>query len=280
MKSLCFLATIIAGSLLPATAGAEKAAESGTAKAPAAAKPEQKPAKATTETASAEDPKSPVEKPNTTYMFVGARFRYVIVPKFYLNLFSAGGTTVGVPAFGPEFTLRSNRFEYVLSAMYASYAMDPTPFKSKTDTAQAWELVDSTMKSLYLMSDFTWSSPIDPQWAIIYGAGFGLGIVFGELHRVQAYPPQGADVNDPYSYQPCVGPNLPRGDFCDTSNNHYPGYSEPSWANGGSKPMVFPWLSLQTGVRFKPTHDVMARLDIGWNIFNGPFFGIAGNYGL
>src|SRR5215831_13015978 len=170
MKSLCFLATIIAGSLLPATAGAEKAAESGTAKAPAAAKPEQKPAKATIETASAEDPKSPVEKPNTTYMFVGARFRYVIVPKFYLNLFSAGGTTVGVPAFGPEFTLRSNRFEYVLSAMYASYAMDPTPFKSKTDTAQAWELVDSTMKSLYLMSDFTWSSPIDPQWAIIYGA--------------------------------------------------------------------------------------------------------------
>jgi hypothetical protein len=230
--------------------------------------------------AAAVDSDSPYEKPNTTYLFVGLRFRYVIVPKFYTSLFADGGTTVGAPAFGPEFTIRQNRFEYVLSAMYASYAMDPTPFKSKSDNNLAWELVDSSIKSLYLMSDFSWSSPIDPKFSVLYGAGFGIGIIFGELHRVQAYPGSGG-VNDPYSYRPCVGPSNPDPNFCNPlDSNHFANYSEPSWASGGSKPIVFPWLSLQTGIRFKPTRQIMARLDVGWNIFNGPFFGLAGNYGL
>src|SRR5262245_33344806 len=71
-----------------------------------------------------DDPSNPFEKANTTYRFVGARFRYVVIPKFYMGLFGSGGATVGVPAFGPEFTIRKNGFEYVLSAMYASYALD------------------------------------------------------------------------------------------------------------------------------------------------------------
>ena len=78
--------------------------------------------------ANIDDPASPVEKNDTTYRFIGARFRYVIVPKFYMGIFADGGSTVGVPAFGPEFTIRKNGFEYVMSMMYASYAMDPTPF--------------------------------------------------------------------------------------------------------------------------------------------------------
>src|ERR1700750_211143 len=49
-----------------------------------------------------DDPNSPFEKNNQTYRFVGARFRYIIIPQFYMGLFGSGGTTVGVPAFGPE----------------------------------------------------------------------------------------------------------------------------------------------------------------------------------
>ncbi|HEY3593415.1 MAG TPA: hypothetical protein VGL13_06060, partial [Polyangiaceae bacterium] len=138
------------------------------AAAKADAKVDSAPSKdAATKDTVARDSNSPYEKPNTTYLFVGARFRYVIIPKFETSLFADGGTTVGIPAFGPEFTIRSNRFEYVLSLMYASYAMDPTPFKSKTDPAQAWELVDSSLKSLYFMSDFTWSSPLDPKFSLL-----------------------------------------------------------------------------------------------------------------
>jgi hypothetical protein len=224
-----------------------------------------------------DDPNSPVEKQNVTYRFVGARFRYVIIPKFYMGLFGDGGATVGVPAFGPEFTIRKNGFEYVLSAMYASYAMDPTPFKSKTDAADAWEIVDTNIKALYLMSDFLWSSELDPKFSVVYGAGFGVAAVFGDIHRVQATPGSGG-VDDPYTYKACAAPGA--GQFCGNDNNHYGDYTEPSWANGGSKPIIFPWLSLQTGFRFKPAKQFMGRIDIGWNLLNGPFFGLALNYGL
>jgi hypothetical protein len=225
-----------------------------------------------------DDPNSPVEKQNVTYRFVGARFRYVIIPKFYMGLFGDGGRTVGVPAFGPEFTIRKNGFEYVLSAMYASYAMDPTPFKSKTDPDVAYEIVDTDIKALYLMSDFLWSSELSKTSAVVYGAGFGVAAIFGDIHRVQSYPPNG--VTDPYSYVACQGVGNPNGSYCGNDNNHYGGYTEPSWANGGSKPIIFPWLSLQTGFRFKPAKQFMGRVDIGWNLLNGPFFGLALNYGI
>src|SRR5258708_14766137 len=105
-----------------------------------------------------DDPNSPFEKNNQTYRFVGARFRYIIIPQFYMGLFGSGGATVGVPAFGPEFTIRKNGFEYVLSLMYASYALDPTPFTAKTDPDTSYAIVDTNIKALYLMSDFLWSS--------------------------------------------------------------------------------------------------------------------------
>src|SRR5213078_1681247 len=138
-----------------------------------------------------DDPNSPFEKNNQTYRFVGARFRYIIIPQFYMGLFGSGGATVGVPAFGPEFTIRKNGFEYVLSLMYASYALDPTPFKAKTDPDTSYEIVDTNIKALYLMSDFLWSSEINPKFSFLYGAGFGIAAVFGDIHRVQAYPGSG-----------------------------------------------------------------------------------------
>jgi hypothetical protein len=280
MKKLAFLTGSIAGLIFSTSAFAADSAASGTtdnnAKIAGVASKDV--------AGGFDDPNSPFEKQNVTYRFVGARFRYVIIPKFYMGLFGDGGSTVGVPAFGPEFTIRKNGFEYVLSAMYASYAMDPTPFKSKTDAAEAWEIVDTNIKALYLMSDFLWSSEIKPEFSIIYGAGFGVAAIFGDIHRVQATPGTGG-VGDPYSYVACApnaagtGPANPSS-FCGTDNNHYGSYAEPSWANGGSAPIIFPWLSLQTGVRFKPSKQIMGRIDIGWNLLNGPFFGLALNYGL
>ena len=70
------------------------------------------------------------------------------------------------------------------------------------------------------------------------------------------------------------------GGFCGGDNNHYGNFTEPSWADGGSKPIVFPWLSVQTGLRYKPAKQFILRLDVGWNLLNGPFFGLAANYGL
>jgi len=272
MKRLGILMGAMAGVLISLGASAQSGTGEGDTKISGVASKD-------VATTGFEDRNTPFEKANVTYRFIGARFRYVIVPQFYMGLFGDGGTTVGVPAFGPEFTIRRNGFEYVLSAMYASYSMDPTPFKAKTDGIDAWEVVDANVKAVYLMADFLWSAEANPSLAFVYGAGFGIAPIFGDIHRVQAYPGAGGQ-NDPYSYQRCQAAGTPNASFCGTDNNHYGGYTEPSWANGGSKPIVFPWLALQTGLRWKPVRQFMMRLDVGWNLLNGPFFGLALNYGL
>ena len=229
--------------------------------------------------ADAEAGSSSVELPGKTYYAVGLRYRAVIVPKFMINLFGDGGKTVLAHGIGPEFTIRKNAFEYNLSAWFASYAMDATPFKAKSDGADAWELVESKIKILYLTADFMWSQDIAPEFAFNYGVGAGFGFVWGDLKRTQAYPGAGANSSTGAGYKPCIAAGNPDAGFCGTDNDHYSGYTEPSWANGGSKPVIFPWLTLQTGLRYKPHRNFIARLDAGFGT-SGFFLGLGADYGL
>ena len=234
--------------------------------------------------ADAEAGSSPVELPGKTYMFVGARYRAIIVPKFMMNLFGDGGKTVVVHGFGPEFAFRKNAFEYNLSIWYAGYSMDDTAFKASSDDEKAWELVNSQLKSLFITSDFLWSQEFTPEFALNYGVGGGFGIVFGDLYRVQAKPGSAAaDGNTGAGFVRCsqAGDAAYNGDksFCDNTNTHYANYPEKSWADGGSKPIIFPWFVLQTGLRYKPHKNFAARLDMGFGT-SGFFLGLGLDYGL
>ncbi len=221
---------------------------------------------------------SPIEEPGKTYRFVGLRYRGIIVPKFMMNLFGDGGRTVYNHAVGPEFTIRKDGFEYVFSIWYASYRMKPTAFKASSDPELAWEIVESKMSSIFLTSDFLWSSELSPEFSINYGMGAGFGIIFGDLVREQSTPENGI-AGDPNDYIRCVAPGDPNDTYCGSDNDHYNGYTEPSWADGGSKPIIFPWLVAQTGFRYKPHRNFAARLDAGFGT-TGFFVGLAGNYGL
>jgi hypothetical protein len=227
------------------------------------------------------DPDTPNEERGKTYHFVGLRYRGIIVPQFMMGLFGDGGRTVYVDAFGPEFTIRKDGFEYVFSLWFADYGMQDTPFKASSDENDAWEIVNSEIKVIYLTSDFLWGHQFSPEFSLNYGMGAGFGIVFGDLSRVQAHPGTG-DPDDPESYSKCRAPGDPPGGtppFCGTDNDHYGDYTEPSWADGGSKPIIFPWLAVQTGLRYKPHRNFMARLDLGFGT-SGFFVGLAANYGL
>ncbi|MEO6601895.1 MAG: hypothetical protein ABIQ16_18600 [Polyangiaceae bacterium] len=225
--------------------------------------------------ADAEAGSSPVELPGKTYYAVGLRYRAIIVPKFMINLFGDGGKTVIVHGIGPEFTIRKNAFEYNLSTWFASYALDPTPFKGKSDGADAWELVQSKIKILYLTADFMWSQDLAPEFAFNYGVGAGFGFVWGDLIRDQATRGPNANDSTGEGYVKCPSGNGQG--FC-LPEKHY-GYNEPSWASGGSKPLIFPWLTLQTGLRWKPHRNFIGRLDAGFGT-SGFFLGLGADYGL
>jgi hypothetical protein len=232
------------------------------------------------------------EDPTRSYKFINLRFRDVIVPKFILNLFADGGRTVNVFTFGPEFSIRKDRLEYDIAFSYADYSMDPFMFKGKSDGDDAWEVVSSDLKVLYLTFDVLYGFPIDTKgrFTFLVGGGVGLGGVLGKLYRNQVSPKDRNNLqpDDPTQWNKCIQPGVP-GDidpgtmnaYCDSSNAHYDNYDEPSWANGGSKPFIFPWLSLpQLSFRYKPIKYMHVRADVGFSI-TGFFFGLsAGGWGF
>jgi hypothetical protein len=228
------------------------------------------------------------EDPMKTYYFVDLRFRDVIVPKFMIDLFADGGSTVNVFTFGPELSRRKDNMEIDFALSYADYSMNPFLFKGHSDGPESYELVSSSMKVLYLTFDLLYDIPLDSdgRYSLLIGGGVGLGGVWGDLYRSQVYPAAGntIDPDNPSSARKCSGPSASPSiggkPYCDASNNHYGSYSEPSWAHGGSKPIVFPWISLpQISFRVKPLKWLQTRVDTGFSI-TGFYFGMSAGYAL
>jgi hypothetical protein len=210
---------------------------------------------------------------------IGLRYRGVLLPKPVMGWFVEGGKTVYVNGVGPELSIPDGDGEYLLSAWLAFYSMSPVAIKGSGDEEAAWEIVESQMKSLYLTVDYVWHTPLTGDLALSYGGGAGLGILFGALNRTQAWLEPGGSPGNPGDYSPCSGVGVPNTTYCDDVNEHYDGYEEPSWFQGGSKPALFPWLSGQVGLRYQPVEKVVTRLDIGVAT-TGLFLGLGADYSL
>jgi hypothetical protein len=268
------------GAADPAAAGGEAEGKTGPGTEPVA--------EAKTEETKADDAEAVEDALDTgateiegkQYMFVGARYRNVVIPKFIQNTFADGGETMYAHTPGLEFVIRQDKFEYELFAMLGFYSFDNVPFKGATDPDTAWELIDADFKILYLGADFMWSTDdFTPGFSLMYGAGAGLGFVFGDLIRTQAYP--GGGSTDPYTFEKCIGLNNPpnSGGYCDDENTHYNNFVEPSWSSGGSSPLFFPWIAAQLGLRYKFNRQFVARLDLGI-MPTGAFAGVGADFGL
>jgi hypothetical protein len=117
--------------------------------------------------------------------------------------------------------------------------------------------------------------------ALLLGGGVGISGVLGSIFRTQAYPvdPDNLNPDDITQWRKCArpgdGPQDGDGqDYCGDDNDHYDGYSEPSWTNGGSKPVVFPYVALpHIALEVTPVDEFMVRLDTGFSI-TGFFFGL------
>jgi hypothetical protein len=229
---------------------------------------------------------STFEEEGQDYWFVGARYRHTILPKFIVNMFVDGGpTVVSIPGFGLEASKRRDGFEMVAALTYQNWSMDEFPFKGKNESEMAWEKVESRLKMFNATADFLWSSKISGnELQFLYGLTAGIGFVWGDLYHAQAHP-NGTGAGDPSTYVPCQQSDFTSGPYangyCNKGDNfRYAGYTEPSWANGGYKPLIYPTFGLQLGMRWKPAKEFVARLDAGYNLFSGFFFGLGLDYGL
>ncbi|MEN9581281.1 MAG: hypothetical protein RJA70_4290 [Pseudomonadota bacterium] len=272
----------------PAAAVAEPAAPETTVPAAASTEPTSVES-AGSETAAADEAalahaldQGQTEARDKQYLFLGGRYRAVVIPALVQGLFADGGKTLFAHTPGVEFGIRKNDFEYNLFAQLGMYSAEDVPFKGSTEDNEAWEILDFDYKILTLGTDFMWSSDeFAPGLSLTYGAGVGLGAVFGELKRNQAYPRDSGDEGNPDDYLRCEDQGVPDARFCGDSNERYNsrGYIEPTWADGGDSPLVFPWLAGQLGLRYKMHRNFVARVELGI-MPTGAFAGVGAAYGL
>ena len=239
-------------------------------------------------TSDEEEEKKDLENdPDATRYYLGARFRDFLAPGFLFSIFADGGPElVNVFSGGPEFVLQSGALDVIFSVTvpYADYSMNEFVFKSKSDPDQAYEVVSSSLKLISATVDLLGRIKLEKNGtvALLIGGGAGISGVVGDITREQAYPldPNNVDPKDPAKWRKCKGPGDPAvttpdgSNYCGTDNDHYDGYTEPSWVDGGSKPVVFPYLALpHIAFEFVPIEEFLIRVDGGFSI-TGFFFGL------
>ncbi len=230
------------------------------------------------------------EADNRTYLFVGLRYRGLVLPKFLLNAFIDGGQTVYSNNIGVELDIRKNGFSIIPALTYSEFDTGYILFKDKkaSEFVGNYSLVNSSLKAIHATVDLLWSAKIAPTLDFEYGLGLGLGVVFDTLLnnwvREDSNGLYASDTGKKYS--PCVaeetqvtGTGCSKKDHQNAANAKVNNYLEPSWANGGSKPNILPWIAPQIGLRFKPIKQFESRLGLGISA-TGFWFGLSGNYGL
>ncbi len=263
------------------------------------AQPEAKPASATpsamdtTATAppSSADPHDPYEEPGKRYLFIGARYRGVVVPQFLLNAFVNEGKTIYSNTVGIEMDIRKDGFSLVPALSYSELGTGGYVLfhqkGSPTNVPGNYSVVSSELKTVFASLDILWSARLNRVLDFEYGLGVGLGALFGDLYTNWVYPDANGnipsqDTNQKFSICTAEDPSKPgcnKRDHQNTDTARVNNYSEPGWFSGGSKPSMYLWLTPQVGLRIKPAKEFEARLGLGFSV-TGPWFGLSGAYGL
>lgn len=234
----------------------------------------------------------PKVDPKATKFYLGARFRDFVVPAFMFNVFVDGGPgAVNVFSGGPELMVQMGALETIVSLTipYADFSMSEFVFKSSADPAEAYEIVSSSLKLITASVDLLGRVKLTKTGsvALLIGGGVGISGVIGDIRRTQAYPddPDNPDPDQPRKWHKCDAPGSPDvvapdgNRYCGADNDHYPDggedFSEPYWQDGGSKPVIFPYVALpHLALEVTPIDQFMVRVDTGFSI-TGFFFGLA-----
>lgn len=189
---------------------------------------------------------------------MGLRLRGVFEPKGVIELFieeASGG--VFSPGFGVEFLRRKGNFELVLGLEYENVSPPDGHWLEKGDDGvspgQYPDYVEFDGLAWFTADlAFMFHNPINDKVSFRYGAGFGLGIVLGEVLQTD---------------QICTGRDFDSQCTDDTTGQIN---------DEADIPPVFPVIDLILGVQFKPTKKMTVNLEGGLRTLF--FFGISAGY--
>ncbi|MGB0680613.1 MAG: hypothetical protein ACPGUV_13230 [Polyangiales bacterium] len=212
--------------------------------------------------------------------FLGLSYRHIFLPQFMLNTVLDEAPTGSNPALAGEFTLHKERFDLVTSLYWQRFHASG-PYRLKGNLLSETEIAQSDLSLIAVGIAFLGAIPLPADLAFQYGLGLGFGVTLGDIRRTEAY--QDADGR----WRACQGPNDPAPDpFCDTTQvedglfgGHYD-VRVRRWSEGGALPTVWFRTAPQIGLRYQPTPKVLTRLEGGFDIFSGFFFGLAAAYGF
>jgi hypothetical protein len=208
------------------------------------------------------------EVPGRAYYSVGGRFRWIVVPDWFIKMFgvdlqSRNSTALLINnlAGGLEFTYRKDGFDITAAAWFIGLGWDGgVSFKGKSEDGNSWEVVTNDLQALLLTVDFIWSTEITDWFAVTYGAGLGLGIPWGDLIRTEA-------TSGSSGMSPCVDGDDPD-PWCNSDEEYGEVYDLPTG--------IVPWVNLLLGMRFKPHRHVALYADMGFGL--GFQAGVRGAY--
>jgi hypothetical protein len=190
---------------------------------------------------------------------LGLRVRGVFEPAFMMNLFVEEQTSGGVfsPGFGFELMRRRENFELVLGFEYENVSPSDGYWLEKGDdgvsAGQYPDFIDFDGLA-WVTADlaFLFNSPINEKLTFRYGAGFGLGLVLGEVRQTD---------------QVCSST-----DFEESCMNAMGGQQNDE----ADLPPVFPVVDLILGLQYRPTPKMTIIFEGGLRTLF--FFGVSVGY--
>jgi hypothetical protein len=330
LVSACILRALVLLTLLafalpgPVAAQARKAEEefsldenatpaaAAPAPAPAAAAQGEQPALLSDEQALQEEQASdekfrestdPYEDPKKSYWFVGAAWRYTILPSGVLEWFmdAAPGVSTAASIFG-EFGWRKSGFQVTAQAgwMKLDFA---GPFQLAGDPPEDTEWLKGDLNFVQATAAVTWSTSCTDWFALEYGLEAGFGIVIGDIIRSEAYPTgNGWGACPTYAANPAWPSDVARTAeatiYCDTPINYNPGAPIPPTNEAGEigahynvkanqgignkgVPHAIPVLGPRLSLRFKPIAQLVLRVDLPLPLLPYGFVGgLSAQYGF
>jgi len=189
---------------------------------------------------------------------VGARLRYVFMPRSILNLFVDQSQPMSSVGFGAQLVRRKGDFDVIFALEYEGVAADEGFWTENGGNPSQGDTDYVTFDGFALLGldvGFVWHKSLHPRVDLRYGAGVGLGFVLGDYTQIDAS---------------CPG-------ITDTGNvNDSTCTRLPTSETNKNKPPVVPIVNVLIGARIKANDQISINVEFG---FRDMFFlGVGSDY--